>query len=523
MSPPRIHEWIAAHRKGRAMMIPKRLHRSSLLTVGVLLCVCGVGLIMLGETTAPASAQDGEPYYVDADYLGADECSACHRNVVRTHAGTAHALTLTEPGRRGEGVLADFEVGADIRTMQFPEEDAPRAFELDDVAFILGVGRSKQAYVYEEGRRDYRVLPAQWNVSAGAWEPLSLAASWDDPAYDFETACAACHTTGFNAERLRWKDTGVTCESCHGPGSEHEEVARDEGRNPDEEGLARIAAVIASGADSQACGQCHSRATGPDGQAYAAGYRPGMALSDVFMQVEFTGESDVHWWVSGHGRQINMQYTEWALSAHAGRAEDGSEIAGCTACHDPHSDAGMTANLVAEPDALCVTCHTSSAGGRPSKEMYEGVAVVDTVLPLVGVHFAVEDGPTCTSCHMPQVPVDGGTRTSHRFEPVLAFGVEGLPDACSACHGSQAEPALIEQLIADIQTSTAERLEAARALVTATTPAWIVQALNFVEDDGSLGMHNYAYADALLDAVDKALGLYDTETAAVTPASGAGQ
>lgn len=36
-------------------------------------------------------------------------------------------------------------------------------------------------------------------------------------------------------------------------------------------------------------------------------------------------------------------------------------------------------------------------------------------------------------------------------------------------------------------------------------------------------MHNYAYADALLDAVDKALGLYDTETAAVTPASGAGQ
>ncbi|MBK9125804.1 MAG: ammonia-forming cytochrome c nitrite reductase subunit c552 [Chloroflexi bacterium] len=505
------------------MMIPKKLRCSSLLTVGVVLCACGLGLILLGETAAPVSAQDEEPYYVDADYLGADECSACHRNEVRAHTETFHALTLAEPGRRGEGVLADFEAGAEVRTMQFPEEDAPRAFELDDVAFILGAGRSKQAYVYEEDRRDYRVLPAQWNVAAGEWEPLELAASWDDPAYDFETACAACHTTGFDAEDLDWEDIGVTCESCHGPGGEHEEVARDEGRNPDEEGLARIAAVIASGADSQACGQCHSRATGPDGQPYAAGYRPGMTLSDMFTQAEFAGETDVHWWESGHGRQINMQYTEWALSAHAGTTDDGSEVAGCTACHDPHSEEGRPANLIADSDALCVTCHTSSAGGRPSKEMYEGAPVVDTVLPLIGVHFAVEDGPTCTSCHMPQIPVEGGTRTSHLFEPVLAFGVEGLPDACSDCHGTQAEPALIEQLINDVQDSTRERLDAARALVTPTTPEWIVEALDFVENDGSLGMHNYAYADALLDAVYEALGLYDTDTAAVTPASGAGQ
>jgi predicted CXXCH cytochrome family protein len=248
-----------------------------------------------------------------------------------------------------------------------------------------------------------------------------------------------------------------------------------------------------------------------------------MTLSDVFTQVAFNGETDVHWWVSGHGRQINMQYSEWVRSAHAGTTDEGTEVAACTACHDPHSSDGRAANLIAEPDDLCLSCHTASAGGRPSKEMYEGAPVVETVVPLASVHFTVEDGPTCTSCHMPEVPVDGGTRTSHLFEPVLAFGVEGLPDACSECHGTQAAPALIEQLINDVQASTSERLATARALVTANTPEWITQALDFVDNDGSRGIHNYAYTDALLDAVYEALGLYDTETAAVTPASGAGQ
>jgi len=66
-------------------------------------------------------------------------------------------------------------------------------------------------------------------------------------------------------------------------------------------------------------------------------------------------------------------------------------------------------------------------------------------------------------------------------------------------------------LIAAIQTSTQARLETARAAVTDSTPAWVTQALDFVEGDGSLGVHNYTYADALLDAVYEELGLFTTE------------
>jgi cytochrome c peroxidase len=86
-----------------------------------------------------------------------------------------------------------------------------------------------------------------------------------------------------------------------------------------------------------------------------------------------------------------------------------------------------------------------------------------------------------------------------------------LTDTCSSCHAEQATPDAMRQLIEDIQANTQRRLDAARAAVTNTTPAWVTQSLDFVEGDGSLGIHNYEYTDTLLDAVDAELGLFPVE------------
>ena len=58
----------------------------------------------------------------------------------------------------------------------------------------------------------------------------------------------------------------------------------------------------------------------------------------------------------------------------------------------------------------------------------------------------------------------------------------------------------MQELIDDIQNNTHTRIDTARAAITDTTPAWVITALDFVERDGSYGIHNYAYSDALLDA-----------------------
>ncbi|HEX3050816.1 MAG TPA: hypothetical protein VHP83_09200 [Aggregatilineaceae bacterium] len=39
------------------------------------------------------------------------------------------------------------------------------------------------------------------------------------------------------------------------------------------------------------------------------------------------------------------------------------------------------------------------------------------------------------------------------------------------------------------------------------SPDWVVTVLDFVDGDGSLGVHNYTYTDRLLDAVEAELGL----------------
>jgi hypothetical protein len=144
------------------------------------------------------------------------------------------------------------------------------------------------------------------------------------------------------------------------------------------------------------------------------------------------------------------------------------------------------------------------------RQIYEGETFFEEVPGIPAAHFTAEDGPDCVTCHMPQVPIESAARSSHLFQPILPGAVLDetvLQDSCSECHGEQATPAQMQQLIDDIQADTLARVEAARAAITANTPEWVSIALELIEGEGSDGVHNYSYTDKLLDAVEVALGL----------------
>src|SRR5690606_37109245 len=116
-------------------------------------------------------------------------------------------------------------------------------------------------------------------------------------------------------------------------------------------------------------------------------------------------------------------------------------------------------------------------------------------------HFSVEDGPTCATCHMPQVPVDQATRISHMLNPILpasANAEAGIQDSCTGCHGEQIDGQTMQQLIDTIQTDTRSRYQAVRAAINENSPQWIDETLQIVAGDGSWGFHNYGYISALL-------------------------
>lgn len=549
---------MSGHGKGDPL---NRVLLGSLSILGCVLILAGVSIFALGRSVV--YAQDDAP-----EFVGADECASCHRNLARDHAESNHALALQDVSRSRDKdlILGDFEQGEDVRQVLFPGEDTPRAFTDDDIAFAIGAGVHVQGYLYEVDRNEYRVLPAQWNVDQQQWQPYTLADDWTSDAYDWEQNCAYCHVTGFDAERGRWQDDGVQCEACHGPASSHVELAQDAGRRPNDEELVAIRSAIYRSPDPQVCGQCHSQGTDAEQHPYPAGYVPGAALSDFFQLVP--EDSADHWWLPGHAKQTYMQYNEWLTSTHATslvdvqesefadescltcHSQDARQTAAlialveegeregeplapltpsqaqwgvtCTACHDPHTDSGLPGNLVAETYPLCTSCHVNPENAsfihHPTTEMFEGVSLVEGIDGTPGVHFSMEDGPRCATCHMQPAPVqDGTTRITHGFTPVLPGTSDVLLSACEGCH-SDLTTTDLTLLVRDTQDAVSGRLRAAQTqLERLTAPEagsamlaryeQAVAALDFIQNDGSLGVHNYDYVDTLLTAAEQNLTL----------------
>lgn len=551
----------------------RRIFISILIACGV--CCIAVG-VMMGAMPSPAWAQDE---LEDADYIGSGDCRDCHRSLARDHAETPHALALQDASRSDDVVLADFSQGEDLRLVQFPGEDAPRPFEAGDIAFVIGAGRYAQAYLYELGDDEYAVFPVQWDIASATWQPALRAESWPDPAYDWVQNCAGCHTTGLDVERGRWEDDGVQCEACHGPGSLHAELADDAGSRPNDSERAEIHAAIVMTPDAGVCGQCHSLGIDPEtNHPFPLAYRPGQDLLESGAFQLAGAEDPSAWWATGHARQSNMQLNEWLNSAHASALEtitdssnaqdgclqchsgdylfteriralvDAGDLEGdppdsltletaqygltCTTCHSPHTAVEVEFNLVDEPNTLCTTCHQNTTLTEtlhhPVREMFEGQPIVEGIDGVPAPHFIEESGPRCVTCHMPGVPAGGFVLASHLWQPVLPGAEEDSPsNACIQCHDDLTTSDL-QSLVEDTQADVRSRLSIARARV-ATVPQpeagtdaallyqQVVTALTFVQNDGSQGVHNYAYADALLDAASGLLTQLSVPGAVLQP------
>ena len=553
--------------------------------IGLGLLFCGLGILL--SANSAAHAQDTGQ--TSAEYVGVSACSSCHKDLAANHAKSSHSLALQDASSDKAPIKADFTLGEKERMVTFPEETSPRAFTADDIAYVVGSGRYVERYLYKVARNKYAVLPAEWNVAKKAWEPYvrgAGAAKWpDEPAYDWTQNCAGCHTTGLIANRGRWTDDGVQCESCHGPGSNHVDRANKAGSDPSDDDLTDIHAAIVVTPDSQVCGQCHSQGLNADGKLpFPTAYLPGGNLLDKDIFSLVANNDKDHWWETGHAKQPNMQFNEWAISAHAkslttmqsskdadvpclechsgdfrlSKALTDAQKAGilknapdpltlsaakfsvgCINCHDPHAEKNADKNpfeLVTDSAyALCTSCHRATDVTKtlhhPSREMFEGLALIKDIPGIPSAHFKDANGPRCQTCHMPQVPVESSTPSSHVFKLVLPGKAAGkLPDSCSGCH-SKLTPSDLQSLIDNTQDAVRARLSVAFARLgtvakpeqgAATFDAYnrVVTALAFIQNDGSLGVHNYAYVDALFKDVERTLAELSVPGSTLKPTEG---
>jgi len=383
----------------------------------VLVVAVAVGVLFL-LTAAVALAGPPSP---DATYMGADVCKACHADKYEAVFQTRHPWKIRPVDDPGVEIIADWTTGEDVRTTLM-DDGQERPFTLDDVDYVIGAKPGwKQRYIKViDGA--WRILPAQFNLATQEWVPYH-ADQWMER--DYREKCAGCHTTGYDPETLTWVDFGVTCEGCHGPGSEH--VAAGGGEDT---------AIYVPTNDSQVCARCHVRGKDVNGYGWPQDLWPGsgVKVEDVFTFV--TIEDGKIWPDGTASKSHHQQYIDWKGSKHAAAG------VGCISCHDAHGSE-YERDLMKDPKELCVGCHTDKADLAAHQ-------------PYMADAFAADpDTDWCVACHMPKmaksaVAYDISAHTWKQPNPAgsVEFGLDNQINACNQCHTDETAEWAVEQISA---------------------------------------------------------------------------
>jgi predicted CXXCH cytochrome family protein len=316
----------------------------------------------------------------------------------------------------------------------------------------------------------------------------------DDPdnPYDFMSIwkedgspeyCLPCHTTGWDEDvnnkgadepgRLKLL-SGVKCEMCHGPGSEHVEGGGD-------------VTKIETHFESELCGSCHNGEHHPTFNEWEESGHA-FALEDLID----SGHASDHCLIC-HSADYYYDRTV-TLDTAVSSIE-------CVSCHDAHGS-NEEHQLILPAEEMCSSCHNAEGAQVGSTPHH---ASIEMLLGYGGYEWAGEDYPSsphkdlieerCVRCHMYTEEYEDEENPAiagHSFEPDLYVCLECHPGATDFnVNGAQTDiDNLLTQLDTELEVGDEE-------------DEWYDEAsfnYNFVVNDGgSRGVHNYKYAKALLE------------------------
>lgn len=362
---------------------------------------------------------------VESKFVGSISCKACHEEQFATWKNSHHdqAMKIAD----SISVLADFNntsfKNQNVKSTFFKKEgdyyvnlEGPNG-EFQDYKIVYTYGVTPlQQYIVEFPNGAFQCLQTAWDTEKNKWFDLQPDLEvksnewihWSGGGLRWNTACADCHSTdvhkNFNNETNTFNTTfseiNVSCESCHGPSSEHNKFYE----NP-VEGVAPPTIHMPTGMASKElvdkCARCHSRRTqltkyfDYNGQFFDH-YSP--ALFD-YPTYELDGQIKDEDYVYGSFVQSKMYYN--GIS--------------CMNCHDVHS-----LKLIKKGNALCLTCHVPKYDTREHH-----------------YHEINTEGSQCINCHMTGKYYMGNDfRRDHSFriprpDQSLKYGT---PNACNGCH-----------------------------------------------------------------------------------------
>lgn len=428
------------------------LARTLILLIGTLplfLAACSKPPEQPVETmTAPAPVPAAE--LLQATFIGAEVCADCHPDQLAAWQGSHHDLAMQHA--TADTVLGDFaDTSVEyfdtvtrfaIRDGEYWVQTQDGSGEQQDyrVDYTFGV-EPLQQYLVELENGYIQTLPFAWDTENDRWFHVYgddyIAADdqlhWTRRDQNWNYMCAECHSTNLqkhysvqeNSYATTWSEINVSCEACHGPGSNHVEFARmgtllqDSGlqvslndrngaswtMNPHTGIAERQPAAMSITQQPEACGRCHSRR----GVA-AADYEFGKPLLDSHV---LSLLDDPLYFADGQIREEVYVYGSFVQSKMYRSGVT------CSDCHDPH-----TAELKADGpvSTICSSCHSPEKFASAEHHRHPQEAV------------------ECVDCHMASrnyMVVDPRRDHSFRIPRPDLTDVIGSPNACNSCHEDQ--------------------------------------------------------------------------------------
>jgi tetratricopeptide (TPR) repeat protein len=411
------------------------------------------------ESPVPAVAVTPQPANTPgpaAQYVGGAACTSCHAKETEAWLGSHHDRAMAvadEASVRGRFAGTNFSHQGVTSTFFkrdgrfFVNTDGPDGKLADfEIRYTFGHTPLQQYLVAFPGGR-LQALGIAWDTRPAAqggqrWFHLypdrKLKAGdplhWTGIDQVWNYQCADCHSTNLrknydettNRYATTWTDINVSCEACHGPGSNHLAWARKEGdwQRFDAAGKGlpialderrgagwAIDPVSGNAARSkprdssreiEACARCHAR-RGQFSDAWHAGNRFGDGFRTSLIEPGLFHDD---------GQQRDEVFN---LGTFLGSRMHAKGVT-CSDCHDPH-----TQKLRAPGNAVCSQCH---APGKYDAASHHH-------------HAPATKGAECAACHMPTTTymvVD--PRHDHGFRiprPDRTVSL-GVPNACNQCH-----------------------------------------------------------------------------------------
>ncbi len=439
--------------------------RPALLILGLQILLCGCG---------ERSRQ----------YEGSASCKACH----------ARFYELWEPSHHGRALQSwSSGLAALVPPCAEPiEADGHlyRAFSSPEKGWVQDESGRQYAISYALGGKNYynfltlledgrlQVLPIFYDVREQRWRNTTLSmlrhfddgpqdrpVPWRDPMLTFNAACFSCHVSQLESHynpqtdtyATTWNEPGISCESCHGPASEHIRVCRAARPDRPPRDLRLISwKELSITQQNDSCSGCHAKAV-----PITAQFETGDRFWDHF---DLTTFENIDYYPDGRDLGENYTLGSWLLSPCVTSGE-----LSCTHCH---TSSGRYRFKGEQANHACLPCHRQRVDNAAAH-----------------MHHPDGGATQCVQCHMPMNPFGGMNQSDHSMRPPLPqlSQAVGSRNACIQCHPDRDHDWALEQIRAwhpGFETRTAPELHRALLVKSLRASDWhrLPAALDFIAD-----------------------------------------